>query len=173
MEPIVNKVAESGLITLDLEQFYPKGEMKTFDLKGYLFMELILKEKDFRTALQNTDWEVYRDAFVAVTCSADAIIPVWAYMLVASYLQPVAREVVFGTEQELINTILQRNILQMDAAEYTDQRIVVKGCGDIHIPETAYVAVTQKLRPYAKSIMYGEPCSTVPIFKKTPANKPA
>jgi hypothetical protein len=172
MEPIVNKVAESGLITLDLEQFYPKGEMKTFDLKGYLFMELILKEKDFRTALQNTDWEVYRDAFVAVTCSADAIIPVWAYMLVASYLQPVAREVVFGTEQELINTILQRNIQQMDAAEYTDQRIVVKGCGDIHIPETAYVAVTQKLRPYAKSIMYGEPCSTVPIFKKTPANKP-
>lgn len=173
MEPIVNKVAESGLITLDLEQFYPKGEMKTFDLKGYLFMELILKEKDFRTALQNTDWEVYRDAFVAVTCSADAIIPVWAYMLVASYLQPVAREVVFGTEQELINTVLQRNIQQMDAAEYTDQRIVVKGCGDIHIPETAYVAVTQKLRPYAKSIMYGEPCSTVPIFKKTPANKPA
>lgn len=172
MEPIVNKVAESGLITLDLEQFYPKGEMKTFDLKGYLFMELILKEKDFRTALQNTDWEVYRDAFVAVTCSADAIIPVWAYMLVASYLQPVAREVVFGTEQELINTVLQRNIQQMDAAEYTDQRIVVKGCGDIHIPETAYVAVTQKLRPYAKSIMYGEPCSTVPIFKKTPANKP-
>lgn len=173
MEPIVNKVAESGLITLDLEQFYPKGEIKTFDLKGYLFMELILKEKDFRAALQNTDWEAYRDAFVAVTCSADAIIPVWAYMLVASYLQPVAKEVVFGTEQELINTILQRNIQSMNAAEYTDQRIVVKGCGDIHIPETAYVAATQKLRPYAKSIMYGEPCSTVPIFKKAPANKHA
>lgn len=173
MEPIVNKVAESGLITLDLEQFYPKGEIKTFDLKGYLFMELILKEKDFRTALQHTDWEVYKDAYVAVTCSADAIIPVWAYMLVASYLQPVAKEVVFGTEQELINTILQRNIQQMEAAEYADQRIVVKGCGDIHIPETAYVAVTQKLRPFAKSIMYGEPCSTVPIFKKAPANKPA
>jgi hypothetical protein len=172
MEPIVNKVAESGLITLDLEQFYPKGEIKTFDLKGYLFMELILKEKDFRTALQNTDWEVYRNAFVAVNCSADAIIPVWAYMLVASYLQPVAKEVVFGTEQELINTILQRNIQSMNAAEYADQRIVVKGCGDIHIPETAYVAVTQKLRPFAKSIMYGEPCSTVPIFKKAPANKP-
>lgn len=173
MEPIVNKVAESGLITLDLEQFYPKGEIKTFDLKGYLFMELILKEKDFRTALHNTDWEVYKDAYVAVTCSADAIIPVWAYMLVASYLQPVAKEVVFGTEQELINTILQRNIQQMEAAEYADQRIVVKGCGDIHIPETAYVAVTQKLRPFAKSIMYGEPCSTVPIFKKAPAGKPA
>ncbi len=173
MEPIVNKVAESGLITLDLEQFYPKGKIKTFDLKSYLFMELILKEKDFRTALQNTDWETYRDAYVAVTCSADAIIPVWAYMLVASYLQPVAKEVVFGNEQELINTILQRNIQLMDAAEYADQRIVVKGCGDIHIPESAYVAVTQKLRPFAKSIMYGEPCSTVPIFKKQPANKPA
>lgn len=165
-EIFVNKVAESGLITLDLEEFYPKGPIKTFDLKGYLFMELILKEKDFRAALQTTDWSVYQDANVAVTCSVDAIIPMWAYMLIASYLQLVAKEVVFGDEQKLINSLLLKNLYRFNAVAYEDKRVVVKGCGDVVIPETAYVEITNLLRPYVKSIMYGEPCSTVPIYKK-------
>ncbi|MEI6086066.1 MAG: DUF2480 family protein [Bacteroidota bacterium] len=170
-EIFVNKVAESGLITLDLEAFYPKGEIKTFDLKGFLFMELILKEKDFRAALQTTDWSVYQDSFVAITCSVDAIIPMWAYMLVASYLQPIAKDVVFGDEQKLINTIFIKNMASFDAASYEDKRVVVKGCGELSIPETAYVEITNRLRPFVKSIMFGEPCSTVPIYKK-PAPKP-
>lgn len=165
-EVIINKVAESGLISFDLEKYYPTSTRMVFDLKDHLFMGLILKEKDFRAALLQTDWNNYKDADVAITCSADAIIPMWAYMLVASYLEPVAKTVVFGTEQELINTILLKNIDGIDVTEFTDQRVVVKGCGDIAIPEAAYVAITNKLRPVAKSIMYGEPCSTVPIFKK-------
>ncbi|NCI48315.1 DUF2480 family protein [Sediminibacterium roseum] len=165
-EALVNKVAESGLISFDLEEYYPKGEIRTFDLKDYLFMGLILKEKDFRAALLAIDWETYRDANVALTCSADAIIPMWAYMLVASYLQPVAKTVVFGDEQKLISTLLLKNLDAVNGEEYTDKRVVVKGCGDLSIPETAYVEITNKLRPFAKSIMYGEPCSTVPIFKK-------
>lgn len=166
METIVNKVAESGIITLDLEEFYPKGEIVVFDLKDHLFMGLILKEKDFRAGLQATDWEQYRDKFVAVTCSADAIIPIWAYMLVSSYLQPVAKDLVVGDEKTLINTLFVKNIAGFRGEEYLDKRVVVKGCGDIQIPETAYLEITNKLRPHAKSIMYGEPCSTVPIFKK-------
>jgi hypothetical protein len=166
MEPIVNKVAESGIITLDLEKFYPGGEIAVFDMKEHLFMGLILKEKDFRAALQELDWEQYRDKNVAVTCSADAIIPVWAYMLVASYLQPVAREIIFGDEKTLVQVLLSKNLSGIDAEEYTDKRVVIKGCGEVAIPDAAYMEVTAKLRPYAKSIMYGEPCSTVPIFKK-------
>jgi hypothetical protein len=165
-EVFVNKVAESGLISFDLEEYYPKGTIKIFDLKEYLFMGLILKEKDFRAALQSTDWESYRDAHVAITCTADAIIPMWAYMLVASYLQPIAKDVVFGDEQKLVSTILLKNLDAVKGEEYTDKRVVVKGCGDVAIPETAYVEITNKLRPFAKSIMYGEPCSTVPIYKK-------
>jgi hypothetical protein len=166
MEQIVNKVADSGIVTLDLEQFYPKGQIAVFDMKDHLFMDLILKEKDFRAALQNLDWEQYRDKNVAVTCSADAIIPVWAYMLVASYLQPVAKEIVFGDEKVLVETIISRNMAEIKAAEYSDKRVVIKGCGEVVIPDAAYMEITAKLRPYAKSIMYGEPCSTVPIFKK-------
>jgi len=166
-EIFVNKVAESGLITLDLEQFYPKGIIKTFDLKAYLFMELILKEKDFRAALQTTDWTVYQDSYVAITCSVDAIIPMWAYMLIASYLQPFAKDVVFGDEQNLVNSIFIKNLASFDAASFEDKRVVVKGCGDVSIPESAYVEITNRLRPYVKSIMYGEPCSTVPIYKKS------
>ncbi|CAN5653330.1 DUF2480 family protein [soil metagenome] len=165
-EIIVNKVAESGIITLNLEEFYPKGERIVFDLKEYLFMGLILKEKDFRVALLAIEWQQYQNKNVAVTCSADAIIPVWAYMLIASYLQPVAREVVFGNLEALAVSVLQKNIDAIDAASFTDKRVVVKGCGDIKIPESAYLDITSKLRPFAKSIMYGEPCSTVPIYKK-------
>lgn len=163
---LTNKVAESGLISFDLEDFYPKGEIRVFDLKEHLFMGLILKEKDFRAALLATDWQQYAGVHVAISCTADAIIPMWAYMLVASYLQPVARNVVFGDEQKLINAILLKNLEKVNGAEYADKRVVVKGCGEVAIPETAYVEITNKLRPFAKSIMYGEPCSTVPIYKK-------
>jgi len=165
-ETIVNKVAESGIVTLDLEAFYPKGEIVVFDLKEYLFMGLILKEKDFRAALQTTDWTKYADKYVAITCTADAIIPMWANMLIASYLQPVAKDIAFGNEQQLITNVIVKQLAQINTEEYEDKRVVVKGCGEISIPETAYVEITQKLRPVAKSIMYGEPCSTVPIYKK-------
>jgi hypothetical protein len=163
---IINKVAESALTSLDLEEYYPKGETAVFDLKDHLFMGLILKEKDFRTALQTFDWEQFRNKNVAITCSVDAIIPMWAYMLVASYLSPVAKEVVFGEEKNILNTLLVRNISQIKGEEYTDKRVVVKGCGDVPIPEAAYVEITNKLRPFVKSLMYGEPCSTVPIYKR-------
>ena len=163
---IINKVAESALTSLDLEEYYPKGETAVFDLKDHLFMGLILKEKDFRTALQTFDWEQFRNKNVAITCSVDAIIPMWAYMLVASYLNPVAKEVLFGEEKNILNTLLVRNISHIKGEEYTDKRVVVKGCGDVPIPEAAYVEITNKLRPFVKSLMYGEPCSTVPIYKR-------
>ncbi|MDB5191596.1 MAG: hypothetical protein JWQ96_1159 [Segetibacter sp.] len=165
--PIINRVAESSaLTTIDLEEYYPKGEVAVFDLKDHLFMGLILKEKDFRAVLQGMDLEPFRGKLVAVTCSVDAIIPVWAYMLVATYLQPVAREVVFGDKKTLINTLFIKNLSTLNGQEFTDKRVVVKGCGEVSIPETAYLEVTNKLRPHVKSIMYGEPCSTVPIFKR-------
>ncbi len=165
-EEIINKVTESGLITLDLEHYYPKGEVALFDLKDYLYMGLILKEKDFREALRNINWEIYSNKYVGVTCTADAIIPPWAYMLVVSYLQPVARDVVMGDEKEVHKIIFLKNILSIDANEFANQRIVVKGCGETPIEEFAYMEITKLLRPVAKTIMYGEPCSTVPIYKK-------
>lgn len=163
---IINKVADSALTSIDLEEYYPKGETAVFDLKDHLFMGLILKEKDFRAALQTHDWEQFRNKIVAITCSADAIIPMWAYMLVASNLQPIAKDVVYGEEKNILNTLLLRNLATIKGEDYTDKRVVVKGCGDVAIPEAAYVEITNKLRPYVKSIMYGEPCSTVPIFKR-------
>jgi hypothetical protein len=165
-EVFQNKVAESGIITLDLEQYYPKGEVAVFDMKDHLFMGLILKEKDFREALKNMDWEAYRDKNVAVTCSADAIIPVWAYMLVSAGLQPVAANVIFGTKEAMLQQLLLGNIAAIDTEQFTDKRVVIKGCGEIPISEAAYLQITHQLRPVAKSIMYGEPCSTVPIYKK-------
>lgn len=163
---IINKVAESGLITFNLEEYYPKGETKVFDLKEFLFMGLILKEKDYRTALQSFDWSGFENKNVCITCSADAIIPVWAFMLAASYLQPIAKSIVFGNEKKMIETLLLENLKAIKLDEFTDKRVVIKGCGDIEIPEAAYVTITNMFRPIAKSIMYGEPCSTVPIYKK-------
>ena len=165
-EPIVNKVAESGIITVDLEKFYPRGETAVFDLKDYLFMGMILKEKDYREALKKMDWSVYQDKNVAVTCTADAIIPVWAYMLAASYLQPVASEIVMGDEKELHKLVYLKNLSSIDVSEFADKRVVIKGCGETPIADFVYMEITKLLRPVAKSIMYGEPCSTVPIYKK-------
>ncbi|HEX5150359.1 MAG TPA: DUF2480 family protein [Parafilimonas sp.] len=165
-EMIINRVEASGLVTIDLEDFYPKEPVKVFDLKDYLFRGLIIKEKDFREALKNTNWSEFENTNVAVTCTADAIIPVWAYMLVATYLQPVAKNILLGDEQKLIETILHYNIGAINAEEYADKRIVVKGCGDVKIPDSAYLKITSLLLPYVKSIMYGEPCSTVPVFKR-------
>ena len=165
-ETFINKVTESALVTIDLEDYYPTESIAVFDLKDYLFMGLILKEKDFREALKNLDLSPFSGKLAAVTCSADAVIPMWAYMLVASYLQPVATDVIFGDETETKKQILLKNIAALPVSEFTDKRIVIKGCGEAPIGEAAYLQATKLLRPVAKSIMYGEPCSTVPIFKK-------
>lgn len=170
-ETFVNKVAESGLITIDPVSFLPEGETMIFDLKSFLFMGLILKEKDFREALKATDWESYRDKNVAVTCSADAIIPVWAYMLIATYLQPVAKNIVMGNEQEMQKQLFLKNLAAIDLGAYTDKKIVIKGCGDTPIGDFVYMEITRLLRPVVRSIMYGEPCSTVPVYKKAMATR--
>ncbi len=166
MEEIVNKVAASGLISLDLADYYPKGENVLFDLKEFLFMEMILKEKEYRAALQLSDWNKYKDKNVAVACTADAIIPQWAYMLAASYLEPVAKAVVFGDIPAMQRILMLQNLYRIDPEEFRDQRVVIKGCGDIDIPAEAYVEVTRMLRPVVRSILYGEPCSTVPVYKR-------
>jgi hypothetical protein len=171
MEVIVNKVAESGILTLDLAQYIHKDDIAVFDLKPFLFREMILREKDYRAALPAYDWEQYQGKHVAVTCSVEAIVPVWAYMLAAAYLQPVAASLYYGTADELEKVLIQQRIHGIDVTEYTDKRVVIKGCGDTPIPDAAYLAVTERLRPVVKSLMYGEPCSTVPIYKRS--SKPA
>lgn len=167
-ELIINKVAESGIITIDLEAYYPKEEVAVFDMKGHLFMGMILKEKEFREGLKNLDWEQYRDKNVSLVCSADAIIPVWAWMLVASMLQPVAKEIVMGDEKELHKTIFLKKISAINVEEFADKRVVIKGCGETPIDDFVYMEITKLLRPVVRSIMYGEPCSTVPVYKKRP-----
>jgi predicted RNA-binding protein len=164
---IVNKVAESGLITIDLEKFYPGEETSVFDLKDHLFMGLILKEKEFREQLKNLDLQKYQNKNVCITCSQEAVIPIWAYMLAATYLQPVAKEVLFGDEDFMHRTLFLKNLSQINVNDFIDTRVVIKGCGEKSISETAYVEITKLLRPVVKSIMYGEPCSTVPIYKRS------
>ncbi len=165
-QPLVNRVANSGLITLNLEEFFPQATIAHFDLKDYLFMEMILKEKDFRAALKDHDWSAYEGKILLVYCSADAIIPTWAYMLVAGYAAPLAQDVFQGTEAEFLKAHFLRAISKWDFEQYSDQRIVVKGCSNHPVPPAAYLEVVRRLRPLAKSIMFGEPCSTVPIYKK-------
>jgi len=161
-----NKVAESGIVTIDLASLLPSNEIIVFDIKPFLFMELILKEKEFRAALLTTDWTIYQDKVVGIVCSADAIIPMWANMLIVSALNPFAKAVYFGNENKVREQQLLENINTLNINEYNEQRVVIKGCGDTPIGESAYIAITQKLRPVVKSIMYGEPCSTVPVYKK-------
>lgn len=164
-DAIVNKVASSGLITLDLANYLPSDEITTFDLKDYLFMGLILKEKDFREALKNLDWTVYQDKFVTITCTADAIIPAWAFMLVVTYLRNIAKDIYVGSAAEMQKHLFIKNLSAIDTNEFSGQRIVVKGCGDATIESFAYAEITKVLLPVVKSIMYGEPCSTVPVYK--------
>ena len=167
METIVNKVAESGIITLDLAEFIlPDETIEIFDLKPFLFREMILREKDYRAALQTVNWEQYKNKHVAISCSVDAIIPVWAYMLAASYIQPHGLSVYFGSAEDMKKHVLLQRVEKLDINEYADKRVVIKGCGETPIPDIAYVAITAHLRPVVKSLMYGEPCSTVPIYKK-------
>jgi hypothetical protein len=165
-ENIINKVAQSGLVTLDPASFYPEGERVVYDIKDNLFMELILREKDFREFVKGHDWSQYQDKYVGITCTADAIVPAWAYVLLANRMAPYAREVVFGDAGVLETVLFVKSIAKMDVEQYRDQRIVLKGCGDIPVPVSAYVELAKKLTPVVKSLMFGEPCSTVPIYKK-------
>src|SRR4051812_7428857 len=165
-ENIVNKVAQSGLVTLDPAQFYAPGERVVYDIKDNLFHGLMLREKDFREFIKTHDWAQYQDKNVAVTCTADAIVPAWAYMLLANRLAPYAREVVFGDAEVLETVLFIKEVARLDVEQYRDQRIVIKGCGDIPVPVSAYVELGKKLTPVVKSLMFGEPCSTVPIYKK-------
>jgi len=163
---IVNKVAQSGLVTVDLAKYAPDREIVVYDVKDNLFHGLILKEKDFRAFVKAHDWGQYEGKHVGIVCSADAIVPTWAYMLLANRMQPHAASVHFGTREDVEKTLYGSALEKIDYAAYQDQRVVVKGCGDIPVPESAFVAFTAELSKVAKSIMYGEPCSTVPVFKR-------
>lgn len=165
MDEIINKVADSGIQQINVEDFIPSGEKVLLDIKPWLYEELILKEKDFREYIKTHDWAQYQNKFVAITCTADAIIPTWAYMLIASALQPFALKISFGTIQKLEEELILETINNFPIEQFKNQRVVIKGCGDIAIPVSAFVLLTAKLKPVVKSIMYGEPCSTVPVYK--------
>lgn len=166
--PIVNRVANSGIITLNLEDYFPDKELVIFDIKDYLFKELILKEKDFRLALKEYDWSATSDKILLVYCSTDAIIPVWAFMLVGAHASPYAAEIYQGTESEFLKTHYSKAIADLEVDKFANQRIVIKGCSNKPVPPSAYTDLTRKLQPSVRSIMYGEPCSTVPIYKRKP-----
>ena len=165
-QEIVNRVGNSKLVVFDLEELYTPGERVLFDIKPLLFQELILREKEYRDYIKNHDWNQYANKFVAITCTAEAIVPTWAYMLLSSVLQPVAGKVVFGNLEELESVLYQKSLDKVDWEKYRDSKVVVKGCSKVNVPISAYVEATNKLRGVASSVMFGEPCSTVPIFKK-------
>ena len=165
-EIIVNKVASSGINTLNLEDYYPKGERIVFDMKNCLIEGLVLREKEFRNFLKQNDWTKYKDKFVAIDCSADAIIPTWAYMLVAIELEPFAKKIILGTLNMLETLLFREALSKINLEEFKNQRVVIKGCSAKTVPVSAYIEIVRLLRPVAQSIMYGEPCSTVPLYKK-------
>lgn len=165
-EEIINRVANSKLITIDLEDFYPSGNRVVFDIKDWLFQEIILKEKDFREYVKTHDWSQYQNSYVALTCSSDAIIPSWAYLLVSAELYNYTKKVVVG-DLELLETVIFQDIInQLDVSEYQDKPIIIKGCADKPIPASAYTLLIEKIQPIAKTLMFGEACSTVPLYKK-------
>ncbi len=163
---IINRVSNSQLVTFDLEELHTPGERLLFDMKDLLFQELVLREKDFRDFVKTHDWSGYQNKFVAITCSTDAIIPTWAYMLLSASLQPFANTIIVGSLQDLENTLFQKALNDVDWKKYYNAKVVIKGCSKVAVPASAYVEATNRLRPIASSIMFGEPCSTVPIFKK-------
>ncbi|MCC6690219.1 MAG: DUF2480 family protein [Bacteroidia bacterium] len=168
---IINKVAQSGLVEFNLEDYYPKGDRILFDIKAHLFQEIILREKDFREFVKNENWNKYENKFVAITCTADAVVPTWAYMLLATALKPFVKKIVFG-DLKLLETILFHEALsKINPNDYSGKRVVIKGCSKLPVPQSAYVELTGILRPVAQSIMYGEACSTVPIYKKKLADE--
>lgn len=167
-KPLVNKVAQKAIITLDMEQYFPaKEDVAVIDLKDYLFKGLILKEADFRDTVKNTDWGQYKDKYVVVYCSTNAIIPMWAYMVLSAELTPYAKDIANADPAHAIEIFLYRNLAKLDMAQFAGQRVVVKGCGDRQIPEAAFVQIAQQLANIARVIMYGEPCSTVPVYKRS------
>jgi len=166
VKPLINRVANSSLKVINLEESFPQNAFAEIDLKTYLFKELILKEKDFRSALKEIDWSIYKDKIVLVYISNDAIIPVWAYMLISASLKDIAAEIFQGTQQEYLKHHYDKIISEMDLSSYAEERVIIKGCSNKPVPPHAYAALTAGLKPYAQSIMYGEPCSTVPIFKR-------
>ncbi len=164
-DDIINRVANSHLITIDLEDFYPEGKRVIFDIKDWLFEGFVLREKDFRRQVLEFDWAQYQDNYIALTCSSDAIIPGWAYMLLSIHLEPFAKKIVIGDLETLETSIYQDILNQLDVTEFKDKPIIVKGCSKKPVPQNAYIMLTNKLKPIAKSIMYGEACSSVPLYK--------
>jgi len=166
MSEIVNRVAQSSIITINLEEIYPREERVVFDLGSFLYQGLVLREKEFRAALKEIDWNNYQGKWVAIICSADAIVPTWAFMLVATYLKDCSKGYAIGTLNELEVMIADRIIGQLNPADYTGSPVVVKGCSDFPVPLYAYGRIIAQIQSVAKSIMFGEPCSTVPLYKK-------
>ena len=172
MEEIINRVANSSLVTFDLETLYVRGERVTYDIKDHLFQGLILREKDFRDHIKAHNWSGYQDKFVNIVCTADAIVPTWAYMLLAVALKPYAKRIFFGASEEMEKEIFHEGLSAVDWEQYRNAKVVVKGCSDLQVPVSAYVEATSRLASVASSVMYGEPCSTVPIFKARTATAP-
>ena len=165
-DEIINRVANSKLVTIDLEDFYPEGKRILFDIKDWLYEGFVLREKDFRDQVSNHDWSQYKGAYVALTCSTDAIIPGWAFMLLSIQLEPYTERVIAGNLEELESAVYQDIINNFDVSDYKEKPIIVKGCANKPVPQNAYIMLTNKLKPFAKSIMYGEACSSVPLYKK-------
>ena len=165
-DQIINKVSNSSLITFDLEEYYQPGERVLIDITNQLYEGIILKEKDFRAFIKTHDWLAYQNKFVAITCSADAIIPTWAYMLISIALKPFAKDIVFGTISDLEVEIFRKALQKVDWSVFKNAKVVVKGCSKVEVPASIYVEATNQLMNYVSSLMFGEPCSTVPLYKK-------
>ena len=163
---IVNRVANSALITIDLTDYSPKETIAILDVKDFLFEGIILKEKEFRNTLKEFDFSVYTDKIVALYCSSDAIVPMWAFMLLTSYLNNSASKIHFGTKEEVFQKIFSDNIDAIDATEFENKKVIVKGCGQVPLTESLYIAITKKLQNTVSSLMFGEACSAVPVLKK-------
>ncbi len=166
-DEIINRVANSKLVTIDLEEFYPKEKRMALDITPWLLNGLVLQEKNFREQVENHDWQQYQNAYVAIHCTSDAIVPTWAYMLISLHLSPIAKDMTYGSLNELETLIFNKVIDSMDLEAYKNKPVIIKGCSNSEIPENAYVRLTQRLRPVANSIMFGEACSSVPLFKKS------